>query len=137
VDNVSNNGTGTINGTIPNSNTTITQSVSGVVEASGTTVYTQQITAEEDGGFGTPSTPAATAKTELCFEFLPFSAYSEDANITDAIQLNARWFADSQGTNPFSGGFKWYGVGTPEDLGAVYIIRISDAGIVTETATAC
>ncbi len=32
VDNVSNNGTGTINGTIPNSNTTITQSVSGVVE---------------------------------------------------------------------------------------------------------
>ena len=137
VDNVSNNGTGTINGTIPNSNTTITQSVSGVVEASGTTVYTQQITAEEDGGFGTPSTPAATAKTELCFQFLPFSAYSEDANITDAIQLNARWFADSGGSNPFSGGFKWYGVGTPEDLGAVYIIRISDAGIVTETTTAC
>ena len=137
VDNVSNNGTGTINGTIPNSNTTITQSVSGVVEASGVTVYNQQITAEEDGGFGTPSTPAATAKTELCFQFLPFSAYSEDANITDAIQLNARWFADSGGSNPFSGGFKWYGVGTPEDLGAVYIIRISDAGVVTETTTAC
>ena len=36
VDNVSNNGTGTINGTIPNSNTTITQSVSGVVESSAT-----------------------------------------------------------------------------------------------------
>jgi len=137
TDSVSNNGTGTINGTIPNSNTTITQSVSGVVEASGVTVYNQQITAEEDGGFGTPSTPAATAKTELCFQFLPFSAYSEDANITDAIQLNARWFADSGGSNPFSGGFKWYGVGTPEDLGAVYIIRISDAGIVTETTTAC
>ena len=33
VDNVSNNGTGTINGTIPNSNTTITQSVSGEVAA--------------------------------------------------------------------------------------------------------
>ena len=32
TDSVSNNGTGTINGTIPNSNTTITQSVSGVVE---------------------------------------------------------------------------------------------------------
>ncbi len=33
TDSVSNNGTGTINGTIPNSNTTITQSVSGVVAA--------------------------------------------------------------------------------------------------------
>ena len=36
TDSVSNNGTGTINGTIPNSNTTITQSVSGVVESSAT-----------------------------------------------------------------------------------------------------
>ena len=126
-----------ITGTFVSGTINITQTVTGNVIASGTTVYNQQITAEEDGGFGTPSTPAATAKTELCFQFLPFSAYSEDANITDAIQLNARWFADSGGSNPFSGGFKWYGVGTPEDLGAVYIIRISDAGIVTETTTAC
>lgn len=126
-----------ITGTIASGTTNITQTVTGNVQASGVTVYNQQITAEENGGFGTPSTPAATAKTELCFQFLPFSAYSEDANITDAIQLNARWFADSGGSNPFSGGFKWYGVGTPEDLGAVYIIRISDAGVVTETTTAC
>ena len=40
VDNVSNNGTGTINGTIPNSNTTITQSVSGVVESALTSFLT-------------------------------------------------------------------------------------------------
>jgi len=130
-------GTGTVTGTFTSGTTNISQDVTGTVTASGTTVYTQQITAEEDGGFGTPSTTAAAAKTELCFQFLPFSAYSEDANITDAIQLNARWFVDSNGSNPFSGGFKWYGVGTPEDLGAVYIIRISDAGIVTETTTAC
>ena len=110
--------------------------MTGTVTAS-ITVYAQQITAQEDGGFGTPSTTAADAKTELCFDFLPFSAYSEDANITDAVQLNARWFADSQGTNPFSGAFKWYGVGTPNDLGAVYVIRLSDAGVVTEVTTAC
>ncbi len=129
--------TGTVTGAFVSGTTEINQNVTGTVIASGVTVYNQQITAEEDGGFGTPSTTPAAAKTELCFQALAFSAYSEDANITDAIQLNARWFADSGGSNPFSGGFKWYGVGTPEDLGAVYIIRLSDAGVVTEVATAC
>ena len=129
-------GTGTVTGTFTSGTTNIAQDVTGTVTAS-ITVYAQQITAQEDGGFGTPSTTAADAKTELCFDFLPFSAYSEDANITDAVQLNARWFADSQGTNPFSGAFKWYGVGTPNDLGAVYVIRLSDAGVVTEVTTAC
>ena len=101
------------------------------------TVYTKLITAEEDGGYGNETTPAATAKTELCFDFMSFNAYSEANNIATAIQVGQVWYADAAATNPFSGAFKWYGVGPTNSFGAEYVIRLSDAGVVTETNTVC
>jgi hypothetical protein len=68
---------------------------------------------------------------------MPFTAYSEEENIVDAVALDARWFVDDLGTNPFSGAFKWYGVGPTDSFGAEYVIRLSDGGIVVETNTVC
>ena len=117
--------------------TTTTQPVTTTTTQAPITVYEKTITADEDSGFGNETTPAATAKTELCFDIMPFSAWSESDNLATAIQVGQVWYANAAGTNPFSGAFKWYGVGTTEDLGALYVIRLSDAGIVTETNTVC
>jgi hypothetical protein len=88
------------------------------------------------GGITASETNGSTTDNQ-CFEFLAFTAYYEGDFETQATKLDGRWFVDSNGTNPFDGDFKWYGVGTTSDFAATYQVQISNGGIVVAQRNAC
>ena len=88
------------------------------------------------GGITASETNGSTTDNQ-CFEFLAFTAYYEGDFETEATKVNGRWFVDSNGTNPFDGDFKWYGVGTTSDFAATYQVQISNGGIVVAQRNAC
>ena len=88
------------------------------------------------GGITASETNGSTTDNQ-CFEFLAFTAYYEGNFVTEATKVNGRWFVDSNGTNPFDGDFKWYGVGTTSDFAATYQVQLSNGGIVVAQRTVC
>ena len=88
------------------------------------------------GGITASETNGSTTDNQ-CFEFLAFTAYYEGDFETDATKLDGRWYTDANGTNPFDGDFKWYGVGTTSDFAATYQVQLSNGGIVVAQRNAC
>ena len=88
------------------------------------------------GGITADETNGSTTDNQ-CFEFLAFTAYYEGDFETQATKLDGRWYNDANGTQPFDGDFKWYGVGTTSDFAATYQVQISGAGIVVAQRNAC
>ena len=86
----------------------------------------------------TESEDNGSSTDDQCFQFLLENIYYEGDFVTDAVKVNGRWFVDAAGTNPWSGGFLWYGVGRPETtFAAEYQVQISDAGIVVGARPVC